>query len=169
MSIFEPILARLNEEGGRYVVVGGLAVVFHGHARLTVDLDLVVDLAPDAARRTIAALLAIGLQPLAPVDAFEFADATKRRQWIDEKGMRVFSLFDPAQPLRTVDLFVESPLDFEELWRDSESVQLRSTAIHVASIPHLIRLKRLAGRSQDRDDVARLEEIQRQKDRTPGD
>lgn len=168
MSIFEPILARLNEEGGRYVVVGGLAVVLHGHARLTVDLDLVVDLTPDAARRTIAALLAIGLRPLAPVDAFEFADATKRRQWIDEKGMRVFSLFDPALPLRTVDLFVESPLDFEELWRDSESVQLRSTAIHVASIPHLIGLKRLAGRSQDRDDIARLEEIQRQKGRTVG-
>jgi hypothetical protein len=39
MAIFEPILARLNEAGGRYVVVGGLAVVLHGHARLTVDLD----------------------------------------------------------------------------------------------------------------------------------
>lgn len=51
MAIFEPILARLNEQGGRYVVGGGLAVVLHGHARLTVDLDLVVDLASDEARR----------------------------------------------------------------------------------------------------------------------
>ncbi len=168
MSIFEPILARLNEAGGRYVVVGGLAVVLHGHARLTVDLDLVVDLGPDPAQRTIAALLALGLRPLAPVDAFEFADAAKRREWIEEKGMRVFSLYDPVQPLRTVDLFVESPIDFEALWRDSETVQLRSTAIHVASIPHLIRLKRLAGRSQDHDDVVKLEEIQRQKGRPSG-
>ena len=169
MSIFEPILTRLNEEGGRYVVVGGLAVVLHGHARLTVDLDLVVDLAPEAARRTIAALLAVGLRPLAPVDASEFAESSKRRQWIDEKGMRVFSLFDPEQPLRTVDLFVESPLDFEELWRDSEIVQLRSTAIHVASIPHLIQMKELAGRRQDRYDVEKLKEIQRQKGRPSHD
>lgn len=168
MSIFEPILARLNEEGGRYVVVGGLAVVLHGHARLTVDLDLVVDLAPEAARRTIAALLALGLRPLAPVDAFEFADSAKRREWIHDKGMRVFSLYDPEQPLRIVDLFVESPVDFEELWRDSGLVPLHSTAIRVASIPHLIRMKELAGRSQDREDVERLAEIQRRKG-LPGD
>ncbi|MEO8198543.1 MAG: nucleotidyl transferase AbiEii/AbiGii toxin family protein [Thermoanaerobaculia bacterium] len=165
MSIFEPILARLNEEGGRYVVVGGLAVVLHGHARLTVDLDLVVDLAPQSARRTIAVLIALGFRPLAPVDAFEFADGAKRRQWIDEKGMRVFSLYHPDQALRSVDLFVESPVDFEELWRDSELVPLRSTAVHVASIPHLIRMKELAGRSQDREDIERLAEIQRRKGR----
>jgi hypothetical protein len=163
MSIFEPILARLNEAGGRYVVVGGLAVVLHGHARLTVDLDLVVDLAPEAARRSIAVLLDLGLRPLAPVDAFDFADASKRQSWIDEKGMRVFSLYDPLQPLRTVDLFVESPIDFEELWRAAEIVPLRSTEIRVASLPHLIRLKELAGRSQDRDDIARLQEILRQR------
>ncbi len=169
MSIFEPILARLNEEGGRYVVVGGLAVVLHGHARLTVDLDLVVDLAPDAARRTIAALLGLGLRPLAPVDAYEFADNALRQRWIAEKGMRVFSLYDPDQPLRTVDLFVESPIDFEELWRESEVVPLRSTAIRVASIPHLIRMKTLAGRRQDRDDLEKLEEIQRRKGRRARD
>lgn len=169
MSIFEPILARLNAEGGRYVVVGGLAVVLHGHARLTVHLDLVVDLAPEAARKTIAGLLALGLRPLAPVDAFEFADVDKRREWIEEKGMRVFSLYDPDNPLRTVDLFVESPVDFEELWSSSELVQLRSAKVRVASIPDLIRLKRLSGRGLDRDDISKLEEILRQRVRSGGD
>lgn len=169
MSIFEPILARLNEEGGRYVVVGGLAVVLHGHARLTVDLDLVVDLEQDAARRTIAALLSLGLRPLAPVDAFDFADAAQRQRWISDKGMRVFSLYDPERPLRTVDLFVESPIEFEELWSDSAVVHLRATSIHIASIPHLILMKGLAGRSQDRDDVEKLEAIQRQKGLTSRD
>lgn len=168
MSIFEPVLARLNEEGGRYVIVGGLAVVLHGHPRLTVDLDLVVDLEAEAARRTITALVALGLRPLAPVDPFEFADAGTRRRWIDEKGMRVFSLYDPAQPLRTVDLFVESPLDFETLWNDSGTVSLRSTTVRVASIPHLIELKRLAGRTRDREDIEQLEAIQREKGRVDG-
>ncbi len=83
--------------------------------------------------------------------------------------MRVFSLYDPAQPLRTVDLFVESPVDVEELWRGSEVVQLRSTTLHIASIPHLIRMKLAAGRSQDRDDVAKLQEIQRLRDRAADD
>ena len=86
MSIYEPILARLNEQGGRYVVVGGLAVVLHGHARLTVDLDLVVDLAPEAARRTISALVGLGFRPLAPVEALDFADAARRRRSLGVSG-----------------------------------------------------------------------------------
>ena len=37
MAVFEPIFQALNDAGARYVVVGGLAVVLQGHARLTVD------------------------------------------------------------------------------------------------------------------------------------
>ena len=35
MAIFEPLFKSLNKARVRYVVVGGLAVVLHGHARLT--------------------------------------------------------------------------------------------------------------------------------------
>ena len=37
--------------------------------------------------------------------------------------MRVFALWDPANPMREVDLFAEHPMDFEELWRGSEVVE----------------------------------------------
>jgi len=169
VSIFEPILERLSERGGRYVVVGGLAVVLHGYPRLTVDLDLVVDLEPEAARKTIAALTSLGLRPLAPVDAAEFADPQRRRAWVTEKGMRVFSLYDPNDPLRIVDLFVESPVDFESLWTNARSVELGRISVRVAAIPDLIRMKRLAGRAQDLDDVEHLTEIERQLQRRQDD
>ncbi|MDQ3031572.1 MAG: hypothetical protein M3Y87_04085 [Myxococcota bacterium] len=55
MSSFEPIFRAPDEAGARYVVVGGLAVVLHGYARLTADIDLVVDLAPGEAIKAIAA------------------------------------------------------------------------------------------------------------------
>ncbi len=163
MSIYEPILARLNEQGGRYVVVGGLAVVLHGHARLTVDLDLVVDLAPEAARRTISALLGLGFRPLAPVDALDFADAAQRQQWVEEKGMRVFSVYEPESPLSTVDLFVESPIDFEELYRKAQLIPIGNTVVRVVSIPHLIQMKQAAGREQDRADLQALGEIEKRR------
>jgi hypothetical protein len=35
----ETVLATLNEAGVRYLVVGGVAVVLHGHLRTTADLD----------------------------------------------------------------------------------------------------------------------------------
>ena len=45
MFPLESLFKALNDEGGRYVLVGGLAVVLHGHLRATGDVDLVVDLA----------------------------------------------------------------------------------------------------------------------------
>ena len=47
----ESLVRALNEAGVRYLIVGGLAVVAHGHARFTGDVDLVVDLEADNARR----------------------------------------------------------------------------------------------------------------------
>ena len=114
--MFEPLFRALNESGARYVVVGGVATVLHGHARLTADLDVVVDLSREASLAVVGALVAIGLRPRAPVPAEAFADATLRAEWARDKAMTVFSLWDPADPMREVDLFLEHPMPFEELW-----------------------------------------------------
>jgi hypothetical protein len=159
VALFEPIFDALNRAGVRYVVVGGVAVVLHGHPRLTADLDLAVDLAPGEARRAVDVLLGLGLRPRAPVEASHFADPATRARWIAERVMRVFSLQDPDDPLRVVDLFVENPIDFEGLWTRSEVVDLSGTTARVASIPDLIGLKRLAGRPEDLLDIEALEAI----------
>ena len=39
MSLIRQIIDRLNTDGVSYVVVGGMAVLLHGRARLTMDLD----------------------------------------------------------------------------------------------------------------------------------
>lgn len=158
--MFEPIFTALDRAGVRYVTVGGVAVVLHGHARLTADLDLVVDLTPRAAANAIGALTAIGFHPRLPVEADGFADPTVRERWITEKGMTVFSMWDPDDPLRSVDLFVEQPIDFEELWARSVVVDIDGTPVRVASIEDLIRLKRIAGRAVDLEDIAALESIE---------
>lgn len=64
--MFEELLAYLDAAGVRFVVVGGLAVVIHGHARLTVGIDLVLDLETENVRRAIDALTARGFRPLLP-------------------------------------------------------------------------------------------------------
>jgi predicted nucleotidyltransferase len=159
MALFEPLFKALNDGGVRYVVVGGLAVVLHGHARLTVDVDLVVDLDEGQALRAIDALVRLGLRPRVPVNPRDFADRSIREAWIRERGMQVFSMFDPSNPMRVVDLFVDHPIPFEELWSGSQELEVKDTIVRVASIPDLIRLKRLAGRPQDLADIERLEAI----------
>lgn len=160
MALYEPMFVALNAARARYVVVGGFATVLHGFARLTADVDLIVDLEPSAARTTITTLTALGFRARPPVDPLTFAVEEIRRTWIDEKGMRVFSMWDPAAPMREVDLFVDSPLPFDELWARSEIVDLGGIPIRIASIRDLITLKRLAGRSQDLQDIEALEAIQ---------
>ena len=39
MLLYEPLFRALNASGTRYVVVGGVATVLHGYARLTADIE----------------------------------------------------------------------------------------------------------------------------------
>ena len=157
--MFERLFATLNETGVRYVVVGGVAAVMHGHARLTADVDLVVDLAPDPARKMVDALTELGLSPSAPVKAADFADSSIRESWITEKGMVVFPMVDLKNPMRAVDPFARYPLDFDALWSRADVIDLNGIGVRVASIDDLIAMKRDAGRPLDLDDVDHLEHI----------
>ncbi len=163
MSLFEPIFEALARDQARFVVVGGVAVVLHGFARLTADLDLALELEPAEARRALDALTRIGLRPRLPVEAHEFADPAIRSRWSREKGLRVFSLLDPANPMLLVDLFAENPIPFDDLWTRSELVRLDTTDVRVASIADLIEPKRRAGSPQERIDIEALEAIQERK------
>jgi hypothetical protein len=53
---FRGLLRALAEAQVRFIIVGGAAATAHGSARLTQDLDLVYDRAPDNLRRLVAAL-----------------------------------------------------------------------------------------------------------------
>jgi len=154
------VFRALDAAGVRYVVVGGLAVVLHGHPRLTVDLDVVVDLAPEPAAHAIGVLSSLGLLPRLPVPASAFADPDLRGGWVRERNLQVFSLYDPADPFREVDVFATEPLPFEDLFAASKVLTVDSTSIRVASLEHLIAMKRAVGRPQDIEDVRALERLQ---------
>lgn len=162
--MFEELLADLDSNGVRYVVVGGVAVVLHGFARLTVDIDLVIDLEAGNVLRCIDTLQARGLRPLVPVDARQFADPNIRREWIETRNLQVFTMRDERNPLLVVDLFAEEPLPFEQLWTAATVIRLHGHDIRVASPHHLIAMKRAAGRAQDLQDIEKLERIAAQRD-----
>lgn len=93
-----------------YVVVGGLAVLMHGYLRATADLDLAIGLSPRNAGRGMQALASSGLRPRLPMPIEAFADAAKREVWLQHRHMPVFPLWDPANPLRSVDVFIDEPI-----------------------------------------------------------
>ncbi len=155
------IFAALAQSGARYVVVGGVAVVLHGHPRFTADLDLVVELDPANVRRALVALKSLGYRPRAPVPAEQLADPAIRATWIEEKGLTVFSFWSASLPATEVDVFVQEPFPFEEAYRRGLSVDLDGAPVMIASIDDLIVLKRAANRAKDLEDIAALEAIAR--------
>ena len=160
-DLFE-IFEALGDAGVRYLVVGGVAVVLHGHPRFTADLDLVVGLERDNVLEALGALERLGYRPRAPVQASDFADAAVRRAWIEEKGLTVFSLCSQRFPATEIDLFVEEPFPFEDAFARGVRVRLGGTEVVVAAIEDLIALKRQAGRPRDLEDVEALEAIDRE-------
>ena len=161
MSVYLPLFNALNDARVQYVVVGGLATVLHGYARMTADVDLVINLEPAEAENAVHALLRVGLKPRLPVDPMQFAVAEILAAWIKEKHMLVFSFYDPANPLLIVDLFVHEPIPFKDLSQRAITMDIDGTSVPVCDIADLIDLKRRAARPRDIDDIAHLQELLR--------
>jgi len=160
VGIYDDVFIALHGARVRFVVVGGTAVVLQGHARLTIDLDLVLDLAAEPAAAAIHVLTELGLRPRLPVPAADFADEATRRDWVEHRNLQVFSLFDPDRPAREVDLFATEPLPLDELERDATVFPISGVPVKVASRQHLIEMKRRAARPQDLADIAALQELE---------
>ena len=95
MAIFEAIFAALDACGGRYVVVGGVATVLHGHARLTADVDIVVDLDPTSPLRhssDIQACLALLVQGIDVVITAYESDKNPYFNMVEQRSDGVVSL-----------------------------------------------------------------------------
>lgn len=158
------VLRALHTAEVRAIVVGGVAVVLHGHVRLTADLDLAIDLATDNVLAVLGVLRDQGLRPRLPVAPEQFADPQIRDRWRRERHLTVFSMHDPADPRREVDLLAEPPLPFTELWDASHVVTVAGIPVRVASLDHIIAMKRAAGRPQDLADIVALEDLRGETD-----
>lgn len=153
----ETIVSVLNEAGIRYLIAGGLAVNAHGYSRLTRDVDLVLALEADNVIRAFEALGAAGYRPVVPINAQEFADASTRQHWIDEKGMKVLGFFSDAHQETPLDVFVYEPFDFEaEFAASLKEELLPGLEVRFVSIPTLISMKQAANRPKDIDDIQHL-------------
>ena len=71
--------------------------------------------------------------------------------------MQVLSFWDTRRTRPDVDIFVEYPLDFEALYTQSVSVTLGRGTYRIASVEHLIAMKRKAGRDKDMRDIEELQ------------
>ncbi|MEK6620024.1 MAG: nucleotidyltransferase [Chloroflexota bacterium] len=135
-----------------YVVIGGIAVIAHGHTRNTRDVDLVA--ASDRANleRLAAALRELGARlsgvdaHLLDIDVYDpetLASGANFTLETDAGGLDVFNDVPGAAP-------------YELLRERALVVDLGGLTIRVAGLDDLIRMKKAAARPQDLADIAAL-------------
>lgn len=143
------VVADANAVGLEYVVIGGFSVIYHGYVRATKDSDLLVPDGPDAD----AAVL-------------RFIDRVDGRRLRDDK------VFTPDDVARTSTLRVNSrhgiidimrgglpPLDYDTVAQRAEETSWVGQTVRVAGLSSVVGFKRLAGRLEDRLDLAKLEAV----------
>lgn len=156
---YRGIFKALNKLKIDYLVVGGLAVNFHGVPRMTYDVDLMILLQAENIKKLVARLTDWGYRPKVPVDPMGLADNAKRTSWINEKGMKAMNFYSEKAPIGEIDIVFDSPIPYEELVSRAVVIEIAGEKIPTVSIHDLIKLKEMSARKQDLSDVEYLKAI----------
>ena len=145
---FEKLLARLADHSVEFLLVGGVAVTLHGYARLTEDVDILIQNSSENINRLLGSLADYGEG---------FAKELSPEDFTDEEGaIRIVEVAENSQ----LDIFTRmSGLLFEDLAVDSEQFHFSGRTIHYASKATLINLKGRSVREKDQMDVAALKRL----------
>ena len=149
------LLRSLVAHGVDFVVVGGIAMIYQGSARLTQGLDICV--APAQANLDVLgqAMVELGATPRGVDDEATFIPAAR--------ALRQLSIATFKTREGPVDLLREpagAPA-YEELRRRADRIETDGMAILVASLDDLEAMKRAANRPKDRLDLEEIEVIRR--------
>ncbi len=146
------VIEVLNTAAVDYVVVGGLAVTAHGHPRATIDVDIIVRFDHQNVHRLVTCLRGLGFKPRTPVNPELLSDASERASW-KQRNMVALAFYDDQPPWTVVDVFIDHPIDYDQLHAQSLVVQAQGIPMRVCGLEHLIVLKVEAGRPKDIEDL----------------
>lgn len=144
---FRDIVLALADEHAEFLIVGAYAVSFHGHARTTGDLDLLVRPSPENAARVFRGLVRFG----APAGSLGLSEADLAKpDMVVQVGV----------PPRRIDLLTGiSGVDFDAAWQGRVEVSWRGRQVAFLGRGELLRNKRSTGRPKDELDAEALERL----------
>ncbi len=148
---FGKVLRLLVESDVRFILIGGVAAIVHGAARLTQDIDFLCSRAPDNLERIVAALAPLEPYPRGAPPGLPF-------MW-DAQTLRNGSNFTLSTSVGDVDLLAEisGGGTYETLLSRSVPIEAFGVCFHCLDLAQLIKSKRAAGRPKDFEAIAELE------------
>jgi len=141
---FRDFLAALNQQEVRYLLVGGFAVILHGYARTTGDMDIWVERTPENYQRIKRAFLQFGM----PV--FDMTE----KNFLSHPNWDVFTFGIPPV---AIDLMIKvKGLNFETCFANSVLFEDDDLTIKTIHLNDLLLAKKMAGRAKDLNDLENL-------------
>lgn len=161
----QELLVALSGAGVRYVVCGGVAVALHGVERMTLDLDLSVEMTGKNLQLFLDVMAVQQMQPRVPVAPEVILDPEKRKIIIEEKNARVFTFVDSKRPYRQVDIFLVNRFQYADLLKDAEIIEINGNTVYIASVSKLIEMKRDVQPLREKDslDIKHLEQLRKER------
>jgi predicted nucleotidyltransferase len=155
----ESLLGRLTRAGVDFVVIGGVAVAVQGYGRATKDLDLCYATDPDNLERLGTVLTGLHARLRGIDEPVPFV--------ADGRALAQTQILCLTTDEGDVDLLVDPSgcPPYAQLRERADVVDLGGVDVRVASIEHLIAMKRAAGRPLDLADVEALEIARRRRGR----
>jgi hypothetical protein len=141
---FKDLIALLNSEGVRYLLLGGYAVNYHGYHRFTGDIDFWIATDAENAERVSKALQRFGFS----------ANAVKPELFTVPGKAHVFG----TKPVRVDLLTGPSGVDFEDCYSRRIVDVLDGVEVSIISLADLRRNKSASGRDKDKLDLKELPE-----------
>lgn len=151
--MFLNLLKSLAEHNVEYILIGGMAGVLHGSARLTQDMDILYRRTPENIQRLVDAL--------APYHPY-LRDAPPGLPFIwDARTVQRGLNFTLQTTQGYLDLWGEVPGGgtYKNLISHTLQVEIDGTPVRVVDLETLIRLKRATGRPKDLESIAELEAL----------
>jgi len=148
-------LQALNDHKVKYMLVGGVAVVFHGYVRTTQDLDLWIRKTDGNKEKLINALGAVdvhGAELYRNIPLIPGFSSVK----IGEKGFEA-DLMDYIKSF--------SADQFDNCYKRAKKSKFEGVPFTVIHMDDLIKEKKAINRDKDKNDVQELEKIRNKKDR----
>jgi transcriptional regulator with XRE-family HTH domain len=138
-----PLLDALGRKEVDFVVIGGVAGLAHGSAYPTYDLDIAYARGARNLERLAGALRSIGVKPRgAPEDLPFQVDARTLEAGMNFTFLTEFGAFDVLGE-------VDGVRSYEELRAQASVQEVGGIPVHVASLNHLIGMKRRVDRTKD--------------------
>lgn len=153
------LFKELYQQKVSYLICGGLAVNIYGIPRMTADIDLLVDFTEENIDKFDEVMRKLNYQPVLPIKIQAFVNEKNRKEMIRDKNLIAFSFYNPVNNIMNVDVLIDTPFNFSELWKNKVTRKADETELYLVSVKDLIKMKEYSNRIQDQKDIIFLKKF----------